>query len=547
MMKKLFVFCSLLGAMPSLIAVAHAQDAAQTDTETPPTARAEIQTATDDLNAALLRGDAAGALKWLAPDFELGERQYRVRDLAWMQQALPLQLERVRFTKLSAQISGVKQTGGVASAEEVILARASVKDPKQGGQLNESGIQGSGRSQWIKTANGWRLRRGDDTLNVMLFWVAPPAPIAAPMPVVAPDSPAAVLGLPLQEPAMVLEKRDIFGGDSLAFSPDSRALASSYDEGAIRVVSIQTGAATTIAVRDMVHAMAYAADGSFWTAQNDGKVRRWNAAKGTVEREWTVAPQYQFYRFGVAPDGRTFAVGDDKKVQLWDADGNRVIQAFTPAFRDFMRIEFSPDSAMFAIVSYNNTEVRDARTGAALQGFENEKWGGFLPGGQTVATMQWSGERFYTPQRKSEGNFLRFRSLEGGTLQREMAIPDPVGASPQELEKARQFHAVPAIGTIEGGVDLAAPVTPISISGYFNLPRPVLAPNGQIAASVYFDGSIGIWNTQSGQIFRVLRGFSSAKIGDRPDLVFSPDSQTLAVSSRNREIAVWDVSAPATP
>ena len=49
---------------------------------------AQIQSATDAFQNALLQGDAQGALKWLASDFRLGEAQYRPRNANWMKTAL---------------------------------------------------------------------------------------------------------------------------------------------------------------------------------------------------------------------------------------------------------------------------------------------------------------------------------------------------------------------------------------------------------------------------------------------------------------------------
>ena len=70
--------------------------------------------------------------------------------------------------------------------------------------------------------------------------------------------------------------------------------------------------------------------------------------------------------------------------------------------------------------------------------------------------------------------------------------------------------------------------------------KTTIAQNGEIAASIYEDGSIGIWNLQSGTLLKMLRGFQSDVMGgDISSLTFSPDSKLLAVGSRSGETAIW--------
>ena len=276
-------------------------------------ARVEIQKATDALNGALKRGDAAGALQWLAPDFELGRRQYRVRDLAWMKTALPLQLQSARYVKLSTKVTGVDFEDAIARTQEIIDAEAKLKaGVRKVGPLQSTGIEGSGSSEWEKTARGWRLKRANDTLELLLFAGAPPALLGT-QPVVREGGTAGSLGLTPEKPLAVLERRDGQGESALAFSPNSRELAFNYDAQNVTFASTQTGETVRrFAGLQSVNHMAYANDGSLWTADNEGRVRQIDMA-GKVRGTWKVAQQYTAYKFGVAPDGATFAVGGSEQ------------------------------------------------------------------------------------------------------------------------------------------------------------------------------------------------------------------------------------------
>ena len=497
---------------------------AQTVTAQTTDARREIQVASDALNAALKRGDAAGALRWLAPNFTLGERQYRVRDLDWMKTALPLQLQRARFTELSAAIGDVTLSDGIARIDERINAEAKLKPGvKRDGPLENSGIEGAGNATWKQTAQGWRLQRANGTLEVLLFAAAPPADLAAQMPVAAPDSTAAAVGLALQEPLAVLERRGGFES-ALAFSPDSNELAFSYDAEKLVFAAMPTGAtAREITVDGGVGAMAYSADGSLWTSDSGGHIRQREAASGAVKNEWQIAPQYSYFTWSVAPDGHNFAVGQNNRVQLWNAQTGRPREPTDAVYPNLIGTRFSPDSARLAVIYYEGTELREVATGALIAALPGDRFAGF-GGHNTVTTMKLAFAS--TLDREREADVLRFRAPDLQTIEREIALPAPWSGAQQALREVMD-----AQGTV-------------TLTGYFTLPAPVLAPDRKQAASVFYDGSIGVWDTRNGVITRMLRGFNSARDPNPPTLLFSPDSRLLAVSHHSGEIAVWDVSAP---
>ncbi len=488
-------------------------------------AKREIQDATDQLMAALRRGDAAGALRWLAPDFRLGERQYRVRDLAWMQAALPLQLERGRYIALSTKVTEVEWHDGIAMTDERINADIEAKKGvRTASGLEQWGVGGAGHAEWISTAQGWRLRKANSTLDALTYLAAPSAPLT-PQSAANPEETAAIVGLSVQEPAAVIERVNGQFERALAWTPDGTALAFNPDYRAnlIAFASAQTGETLRqIAGESFALAIPKGQSDHLWTAGN-GKVRRLNSANGTVLNQWEAVPENRPWTFSVAPTGQTFAVSKNNETRLWNAQTGEQSEPLRSAYGNFIRAEFSPDGTHLALISHEGIEIRSASNGALVQTIPNDKWGGFLGDGQKIATMKFVGQPLGGVR---EGETLRFRDVKTGAVEREIAIPQPVSRQLKKLSD--QMDA--------GGS--------VRASGYFQLPLPTISPDGTRAASVYYDGNIGIWDTKTGEITRMLRGFSSELVGDRPDVLFSPDGQKLAVNSGRGEIAVWDVATP---
>lgn len=531
-MKPIFLIVAFgVAVTPSAMAQEVEAPASAKEAQAAESAQVALQSATDQINQALLRGDAGGVLKWLAPDFELGRRQYRVRDLTWMKKALPLQFKRGRYTLATAEVRQVELKEGVASANVKFDVEWTFNPGIDGGS-QIPGVEGSSTQEWVKMAQGWRLRRNDAMFEGLPVLAAPEAPLRRQEPIAA-DSSAATIGIPVEEPRLVLERQSAFFdrfGVSLVFSPDGKQLAFNYDPQTLRLLSLSDGKVLReLPDKYSIDALAYTHDGSLWTKDSERRVRQWNTDARSVQREWLASSKNDTnsYRTSVAQDGRSFATLRGREVEVRSSTQDQPKVTFTSDAKEVRGIDCSPDGRYLALTTSDGIEIREAKDGALLHIIKGEEWGRFLSDGKSLVTMKLP-SRNSDPFAETEGkekDTLFLRLVTTGEKEREIAIPLVWSRKQQELRE--RLDAGKSV-SFEG-------------FGYPGYPVPAVSPDGRFAATVYYDGSVGVWDTRTGRFIQTLRGFSRLHSDGLPKLVFSPDGKQLAEISGEGEIGVWNV------
>ena len=240
---------------------------------------------------------------------------------------------------------------------------------------------------------------------------------------------------------------------------------------------------------------------------NDGKVRQWNATTSTLLQTFALADEYNVTDLMIAPDGQTLAASNSNAFQLWDVPSARLLRAFP---EDVAVAGFSPDGKLVVLSKAQNIEVRRINDDSLVAHYENESWGGFSADGQTVITLNYSK--------------LLFRVLGNKSVEREIEIPDP-------FRKKREQDAL----TILNNIAL--------MNGFIYISKTMISPDGKLGIIRFVDGTLGVFDTKTGKLNHLLRGFNGDVMGgDISVMAFSRDGRHLAIGSRSGETAIWNLN-----
>jgi WD40 repeat protein len=144
--------------------------------------------------------------------------------------------------------------------------------------------------------------------------------------------------------------------NGLAFSPNSRFLASARKDRTVRIYNLESQEPPQILSGhiDAVLAVAYSPNGRMLASgDQDGTLRFWDAATGQPRGE---LPGHGSGVLSLAfsPDSRSLAVGYNKVVRLWDVQ-QRTYREFKGHLQSVNTVVFSPDGSQVASGSKDQT------------------------------------------------------------------------------------------------------------------------------------------------------------------------------------------------
>ncbi|KAL6910995.1 hypothetical protein GGI43DRAFT_33046 [Trichoderma evansii] len=332
------------------------------------------------------------------------------------------------------------------------------------------------------------------------------------------------------------------GVTAIAFSPDSKTLASASGDETLQLWDATTGVPqqTLEGLSGRVTAIAFSPDGkTLASASGDETLQLWDATTGVLQQ--TLEGHSSAIAF--SPDSKTLASASRDATVLWDA-ATGALQQTLKGHRDWVSaIAFSPDGKTLASASRDETvRLWDAATGALQQTLEGHSgWVtaiAFSPDGKMLASA-------------SDDVTVRLASGSGQVTVR--LWDAATGALQQTVEDhSREVSVTAAIAFSPDGKTLASASDDATVrlwDAATGAPQQTLkghsrvitaiafSPDGKTLASASRDGTVRLWDAATGALQQMLASVTA--------IAFSPDSKTLASASGDETVRLWDAATGA--
>ncbi len=323
------------------------------------------------------------------------------------------------------------------------------------------------------------------------------------------------------------------GGFSIAFSPDSKTLASGGDDGALKIWDVASGREFCSMVDHTppretfgITSLAFAPDGKTIASGNWYSVRVWDVASRQELRTLRTTRNDMVYTVVFSSDGKRIASGGiGAPLSLWDVSSGQqlMLRGDTSSTNS---VTFSPDGTLVVAGGPDNTiRVWNVSTGDQLHTLRGHGAPvlalAFSPDGKTIASG--SVDNVYRLWDTASGNELHVFSAQAVRVGQAPCLPT-VAFSPD--------NNTIATGSVDDGARLWDVATGLELrilrGEHKSIIKVSFSPNGKILATGSMD-NISLWDTTTGTEMRQLDESALSSF-------FSPDGKTLASSKASNVV-----------
>ncbi|KAG0233891.1 hypothetical protein BGX31_004752 [Mortierella sp. GBA43] len=322
---------------------------------------------------------------------------------------------------------------------------------------------------------------------------------------------------------------------SIMFSPDGNMLASSSDDSAVKLWDTESGICwQTFNCRSgWANRVLFNPKGNqILATSGDMAVYLWNIGFRPPNRPSVKnSHKYEIWSVKCSPKGGQFVTGgSDYTVRLWDFETGLCKHTMTGHENHVRGVTFSPQGDIIASASDDQTaKLWDPTTGQCLYTLTGHSADlncvAFSPNGCQLATgSDDCTVRVWNSDTKDCVHVLK------GHSKRIWKIKFSPRADRQEVASASEDNRVRLWDLASGECRMIIQGDGLSVYSM------AYAPNGQQIAIGCHSGSIPLYNTETGQVVRNLRGHSD----DVNDIVYGPREGVIATGGDDHSVRVSD-------